>query len=90
MVRNDPESIAKGKELYESKCYFCHDAYSKKPGVGPGQKGILKNAFFPVSKKPATPENAAIQIRKPFRDMPAFTYLSDDQIKNIVAFLNTL
>ncbi|OGW33393.1 MAG: hypothetical protein A2X59_00115 [Nitrospirae bacterium GWC2_42_7] len=90
MTRTDPESIAKGRELYESKCYFCHEAYSNKPGVGPGHKGILKNPLFPVSKKPATPENAAIQIRRPFRDMPAFTYLSDDQINNIIAFLYTL
>lgn len=89
-VRTDQESIAKGRELYESKCYFCHDAYSNKPGVGPGHKGILKTPLFPVSKKPATPENAAEQIRKPFKDMPAFAYLSDDEIQNIIAYLNTL
>jgi hypothetical protein len=65
VVRTDAESIAKGKELYESKCSFCHDAYSSERVVGPGHKGILKNPFLPVSKKPATPDNAANQIRNP-------------------------
>ena len=89
-LKTDPESIGKGKELYESKCYFCHDAYSNKREVGPGHKGILKNPLLPVSKKPATPENAANQIRNPYKDMPSFSYLLDEDVENIVAFLNTL
>ncbi|MFZ3123159.1 MAG: cytochrome c [Thermodesulfovibrionales bacterium] len=90
VLKTDPESIRKGKELYESKCYFCHDAYSNKRKVGPGHKGILKNPLLPVSKKPATPENIAEQIRNPFKDMPSFSYLLDEDVENIVAFLNTL
>jgi hypothetical protein len=89
-LKTDSESIRKGKELYESKCYFCHDAYSNKREVGPGHKGILKNPLLPVSKKPATPENAANQIRNPYKDMPSFSYLLDEDVENIVAFLNTL
>jgi len=89
-LKTDPESIKKGRELYETKCFFCHDAYSTKREVGPGHKGILKNPFLPVSKKPATPENVANQIRKPYKDMPAFSYLLDEDVENIVAFLNTL
>jgi len=89
-VRTDADSICKGKELYDSKCYFCHDAYSNKTGVGPGHKGILKNQQLPVSKKPATPENIASQILRPYKDMPAFSYMSDEQVQNITAFLNTL
>jgi hypothetical protein len=58
--------------------------------VGPGHKDILKNPLLPVSKKPATPENAADQIRNPYKDMPSFSYLLDEDVENIVAFLNTL
>jgi len=90
IIRADADSICKGKELYESKCYFCHDAYSNKTEVGPGHKGILKNQQLPVSKKPATPENIASQILRPYKDMPAFSYMSDEQVQNIIAFLNTL
>lgn len=90
IVRTDTESIEKGRELYDSKCYFCHDAFSTKWGVGPGLKGILKNRALPVSKKPATPESVARQIRNPYKDMPSFSYLSDEDILNLIAYLNTL
>lgn len=89
-VRTDAESIAKGKDLYETKCHFCHDAYSNNAGVGPGHKAILKNPLLPASKKPATPDNIANQLRYPYKDMPSFSYLSDNEIQNIIAFLNTL
>jgi len=90
MVRTDPESIRRGKELYESKCYFCHEAYSTKTTVGPGHKGIMKNPLLPVSRKPATPENVASQIRNPYKDMPSFSYLSEEDVLNLISFLNTL
>lgn len=90
VLKTDTESIRKGKELYESKCYFCHDAYSSKREVGPGHKDILKNPLLPVSKKPATPENVANQIRNPYKDMPSFSYLLDEDVENIIAFLDTL
>jgi cytochrome c2 len=90
VVKTDPESIEKGRKLYDSKCYFCHDALSTKWGVGPGHKGILKNPLLPVSKKPATPENAANQIRNPYKDMPSFSYLPEDDVLNLIAYLNTL
>ena len=90
MVRTDPESIRKGRELYESKCYFCHEAYSTKTTVGPGHKGIMKNPLLPVSRKPATPENVAEQIRNPNKNMPSFSYLSEEDVLNLISFLNTL
>lgn len=89
-VRTDNVSIERGKEIYESKCNFCHDAYSTNWVVGPGHKGIMKNPLLPVSKKPATPENIANQLRNPFKDMPSFSYLSEEEILNIIAYLNTL
>lgn len=89
-VRADSESILKGKELYEDKCSFCHDPYSYNKIVGPGHKDILKHETLPVSNRPATPENIASQIRTPFRDMPSFGYLNNEDVLNIIAFLNTL
>lgn len=89
-IKTDARSISKGKELYESKCYFCHDAYSNKTKVGPGLKNILKNPSLPVSRKPATPENVVNQIKNPYKDMPSFSYLPDEDVGNLIAFLNTL
>lgn len=90
VVRTEPENIEKGKKLYEQNCSFCHDPYSTNWGVGPGHKGILKNPLLPVSKRPATPENIAAQLRNPYRDMPSYSYLSEEEVLNLIAYLNTL
>lgn len=90
LAKTDAQSIAKGKELYESKCTFCHDPFSNTTLTGPGHKGILKNPLLPVSKKAANPENVANQLRTPYKNMPSFSYLSDEEVQNITAYLNTL
>jgi len=86
----DPETIAKGKALYDEKCIFCHDPLSSKSLSGPGHKGILKNPLLPVSGKPATPENIAAQLRTPYKDMPSFSYLSPAEVQSLIAYMNTL
>ena len=90
IAKTDPMSIARGKELYESKCTFCHDPFSNTTLTGPGHKGILKNPLLPVSKKPASPENVASQLRMPYKNMPSFSYLSAAEVDEIIAYLNTL
>ncbi len=86
----DNESINAGRALFNEKCFFCHDAKSKNRIVGPGLENVLKEKYLPVSKKPPTAENIIEQIRNPIKDMPSFSYLSDDEIRNIIAHLNTL
>ncbi|MDD5773496.1 MAG: cytochrome c [bacterium] len=89
-IRTDPESIGKGKNLFDAKCSFCHDPYDIKFIVGPGLKGILKNPELPISKKQANAENIVHQLREPLSQMPSFNYLLKEDIENIIAFLNTL
>ncbi|MCL5021988.1 MAG: cytochrome c [Nitrospirae bacterium] len=89
VVRTDERSIETGRLLFALKCSRCHDPYSTDRVFGPGLKGILKRAVLPVSQKPATPANIARQIRHPFYEMPAIQELSDDDILDIIAFLNT-
>ena len=89
-VKTDTESIRKGRELYASKCTFCHDPHSNTTLVGPGHKGILKNPVLPVSKRPATPENIENQLRHPYKEMSSFSYLSEDEIRNLIAYMGTL
>ena len=90
MIKTDDESIGKGKEIFDSKCYYCHKTNSTKKGVGPGLKGILKGDKTLVSDMAATPENIAKQLRTPYKSMPAFSSLSEEDILNIIAYLNTL
>jgi mono/diheme cytochrome c family protein len=89
-LHTDPEHIGRGKNLFDSKCKFCHIAHSTETTVGPGLKGILKNPKLPVSKRSATPGNIAKQLKEPVNRMPSFEYLTDEEIADILAYLNTL
>lgn len=90
IIKTDSDSVKRGKELYDEKCTSCHDPNSDKVIIGPGHKGILKKRFLQASGKPATAENIANQLRNPFSKMPSYAYLTDDQIMDIIAYLNTL
>jgi hypothetical protein len=85
MVKTDTESMSRGNSLFN-----CHDPHSTKTGVGPGLKGVLSNPLLPVSKRPATPENIVKQLRNPYERMPPFAHLQEDELANIISFLNTL
>jgi mono/diheme cytochrome c family protein len=90
IARTDQKSIKAGKVLFAQKCEYCHDPFSTMRLGGPGLKDILKNPLLPATKKPATPENIASQMRHPLSNMPSFVYLDEDDVENIIAFLNTL
>jgi len=90
VIRTDTASIERGKALYDKNCAVCHYRDSNKTKVGPGHKGILKNGTLPVSHKPATAANVRNQLINPYRMMPSFDYLSEAEIGDIIAYLNTL
>ncbi|MBI5739710.1 MAG: cytochrome c [Nitrospirae bacterium] len=85
-----PEAIAGGKNIFEDKCRTCHNTEDTETLVGPGLKGILMRRELPVSKLPATPENIKRQLRRPLGRMPSFDYLTEEEMDNIIAYLNTL
>ncbi|MGC2062119.1 MAG: cytochrome c [Thermodesulfovibrionales bacterium] len=89
-LKTDSDSITAGRTLFAQKCSNCH--YIDRPDsfVGPSLMGILRNPLLPVSKKPSTPENIVRQMRHPFTNMPSFVFFSDEDLANILAFLNSL
>ncbi|MDH4028753.1 MAG: cytochrome c [Nitrospirota bacterium] len=89
-IRTDDRSIAEGKSIFESKCGFCHSTNSTEMITGPGLLGVLKRSKLPASRKPATPENIKLQFKTPYRSMPSFAYLSEDEMQYILAYLYTL
>jgi hypothetical protein len=89
-IRTDPQSIGRGRILFNTKCSPCHDPNSTRTIVGPGLKGLLKNPVLPISKHPATAESIRFQLRQPMGRMPSFAYLSEDEIDDLIAYLNTL
>lgn len=90
---------AAGQKLFSQKCSACHAlAPFSQRIVGPGLKGVLHDPSHPnlVDGDPATPANVAKLLQKGFTGsygtMPNATGngLSDKDIANLVAFLNTL
>lgn len=89
-ISTDPEDIRSGRKLYESECVLCHDPESRETIVGPGHRGILKGDKLPVSGRPATAENIRRQLRNPYKRMPSFDYLTEEEVNDLMAYLNTL
>ena len=90
VIRTDRLSIERGGTLFRSRCASCHDPLSTNTIVGPGLKGLLKNPALPVSKNPATAESIRFQLRQPMGRMPSFAYLTEDEMSDLIAYLNTL
>ena len=92
-------NIAAGQTTFQTKCSACHalGPFSQRI-VGPGLKGVLHDPSHPklVDGDDATPANAAKIIQQGFKGdlgvMPNATAngLSDKDIANLVAYLNSL
>lgn len=82
--------IGGGRALYDAKCGSCHHADSETSLFGPGLKGVLKKQTLPSSGRPATAANIVVQLRTPVGVMPPFTRLSDEDVADLVAYLETL
>jgi len=80
----------RGQALFDSKCTFCHYADRTDSRMGPGLKGLLKGEKLPYSGRPANLENIRQQLRNPISTMPSFASLSEQEIANLLAYLETL
>ena len=88
-VKTDSASVERGNKLFMTSCKGCHTVDSTETIVGPGLKGILKRTTLPASGRQAIPANIYLQLRQPYAEMPSFTKnLSDDQVFDLIAFLN--
>jgi len=79
-----------GKTLFDNQCSFCHYADRTDSKLGPGLKGVLKGETLPVSGRAATLENVIQQLLNPYKGMPSFSSLSEQEIKDLLAYLKTL
>lgn len=83
-------SIERGALLFTSKCASCHSADSEEVRKGPGLKNLLKRENLPASNRPAKVENILLQLKRPWRVMPAFPSLSEPELAGLLAYLKTL
>ena len=80
----------RGAAVYEQYCAFCHNSGSTESKLGPGLMGVLKAETLPVSGRPATAGNILSTLENPVGTMPAFTKLTEEEVQDLIAFLETL
>jgi len=87
----DAAAVARGKELFQTKCSTCHFDTSDAKKIGPGLKGIGKRGTFTVNNNKVTDESLKAWIENGDSLMPPFKDVIDDnQIKDVIAYVKTL
>ncbi len=84
------DNAEEGAALFKSKCLSCHYADKEETKHGPGLKNVLKKEKLPFSKRPSSIENIKKQLKTPFLTMPSFVSLSEQEIADLIAYLETL
>lgn len=79
-----------GSAVFETRCSSCHYADKEEALFGPGMAGILKKEMLPTSGREASLENVKNQLLKPYRSMPAFDMLSEREMADLLAYIETL
>ncbi len=83
-------SFETGAVLFQNKCSFCHYADREESQTGPGLKSLLKKEKLPHSGRPATAENVKSQLINPISFMPSFKDLTDQEMADLLAYLEII
>ncbi len=82
---------AEGRRLYDNYCDRCHEPYSSRGKKGPSLKGVFKKQYLSLSGLPANDERMTDIIKNGRAKMEGFRQvMTDEQIKDLVAYLHTL
>ena len=95
-VSTDSAAIAKGEAIFDKYCGGCHNF--RQDGIGPNLAGIttlvsgewIQYFINDPQRIIDSKDERAQQLTKKYKvAMPSFANFKDDEIKNIIAFLNT-
>lgn len=82
---------AEGRKLYDNYCDRCHEPYSSRGKKGPSLKGVFKQQYLPVSGLPANEARVTEIVKLGRAKMEGFSQvLTDQQVKELLAYLHTL
>jgi mono/diheme cytochrome c family protein len=82
---------ASGRHIYDQYCERCHSAYSSRGRKGPSLQGVFKKQYLSQSGMPANDDRVGDIIRIGRNKMDGFGHvLTDQQIKDLLAYLHTL
>lgn len=80
----------RGKVLYARHCEICHYAQAEAVKMAPGMKGIYKKGKYSDGKK-VDDASMRVWIEKGGPKMPPLRdTLSDQQIRDLIAYIHTL
>jgi mono/diheme cytochrome c family protein len=79
---------SRGAIIFNRNCARCHHPNTRQPLNGPGLQALTKLQSMP-SGAPPTDERLTSVIQHGRNTMPA-THLSDDQLRDLLAYLHTL
>jgi mono/diheme cytochrome c family protein len=86
----NPQQSA-GRKLYDNYCDRCHEPYSSRGKKGPSLKGVFKREYLSGSGLPANDERVGEIIKNGRAKMEGFgRVMTDQQIKDLLAYLHTL
>ena len=95
-ISKDPASIAAGQNSFLKYCSGCHNF--RQDGIGPQLSGVtkqlplqwIKSFVHDPQKVIQSGDNHATSLYKEYKTMmPSFAYVKDDELRNIIAFMNT-
>lgn len=89
-VALDTPLVRRGAEIFVENCSTCHYADKTETKIGPGFKGLFQRDRLPFKKVPVTEDAIVSQLRFPFKKMPRFMSLTQQQIRALTAYLKTL
>jgi len=82
---------AEGRKLYDNYCARCHEPYSSRGKKGPGLKGVFKQQYLSLSGLPANDDRMTDIVKYGRAKMEGFRQvMTDQQIKDLLAYLHTL
>ncbi len=82
--------VSEGAVVFNQSCSACHHSDKADYKIGPGMQGLFQLEKLPLSGRPVNEANVRLQIKTPFRNMPAFPELSEEKVAALIAYLKTL
>ena len=80
-----------GRKIYDDYCDRCHEPYSSRGKKGPSLKGIYRRQYMVISGLPVNDERMTDIILHGRSKMEGFgQVLSDQQVKDLLAYVHTL
>jgi cytochrome c1 len=84
------DSQIDGAHLFDNNCSQCHYLDKQDVKTGPSLQGLFKMDKLPVSGFPVSDETVYKQIKTPYKNMPAFDKLTEEEIREIIDYLKTV